>query len=230
MKTNLIKLVNVSKIYGKGSTAVHALKNINLEIEKGEFIAIMGASGSGKSTLLNLLGCLDAPSSGSYLFSGIQVEKLSHKQRSLIRRHFIGFVFQNYNLLPRTRAIENVELPLIYRKVNPAERRRLARKALDLVGLSAFEHHTPAELSGGQQQRVAIARAIVTNPLLLLADEPTGNLDTKKSHEIMELLTHLNVEKHFTVVLVSHEPEMAAYANRIIHFEDGTITHQKTGK
>ncbi len=222
---HFIRFVDVKKVYGRGLTRVEALKGINIDIRQGEFVAVMGASGSGKSTFLNILGCLDVPSSGSYLFGDVPVEKLTHKQRALMRRHFIGFVFQSYNLLPRTRAVENVELPLIYRRVAPAKRRKLAREALEVVGLSRFENHTPSELSGGQQQRVAIARAIVSNPLLLLADEPTGNLDTKMSHEIMQLLTELNRSRGLTIVLVSHEADMAAYADRVVKFSDGHIVN-----
>jgi putative ABC transport system ATP-binding protein len=196
---------------------------VSLTIDRGEFVAIMGPSGSGKSTAMNIVGCLDTPSRGTYRFAGVDVTELARDQRALLRRNFLGFVFQGYNLLARTTAIENVELPLIYRGMRKRERRERAAKALNLVGLDGREHHTPAELSGGQQQRVAIARAIVADPLVLLADEPTGNLDTKRSHEIMELLTALNEERGLTVIMVTHEPDMAAYAHRNIRFVDGLI-------
>ncbi|NLC69750.1 MAG: ABC transporter ATP-binding protein [Desulfuromonadaceae bacterium] len=219
----LIRLSALTKVYGSGQAAFQALKGIDLAIETGEFVAIMGPSGSGKSTTMNILGCLDTPSSGSYEFMDIQVEKLSRNQRALLRRHFLGFVFQGFNLLARTTALENVELPLIYRGEDATSRHAAARAALEQVGLKGWEHHTPAELSGGQQQRVAIARAIVTHPAVLLADEPTGNLDTKTSQEIMELITAFNREKGITVLMVTHEPDMAAYARRIIRFVDGYL-------
>jgi putative ABC transport system ATP-binding protein len=202
---------------------VRALAGVDLAISRGEFIAIMGPSGSGKSTAMNIIGCLDRPTGGSFRFAGVEVTGLSQDERALLRRNYLGFVFQGFNLLNRTTAIENVELPLIYRGTPKRERREKAVKALHLVGLKGREHHTPGELSGGQQQRVAIARAIVTDPLLLLADEPTGNLDTARSREIMELLTRLNAESGITVVMVTHEQEMAAYAHRIIRFSDGRI-------
>ncbi len=227
--TPLIELRAVSRIYGTGAAEVRALDKIDLQIDEGEFIAIMGPSGSGKSTAMNMIGCLDTPSSGQYLFKGVDVGRLSRNQRALLRRHYIGFVFQGFNLLARTSALENVELPLIYRGMAPAMRRQLAMKALDHVGLGGREHHTPGELSGGQQQRVAIARAIVTEPAVLLADEPTGNLDTKMSLEIMELLTRLNNEG-ITVIIVTHESEMAAYARRTIHFLDGRIDNDATNR
>lgn len=219
----IIKLNNVSKVYGKGLAAMHALKGISISISPGEFVAMMGPSGSGKSTCMNILGCLDRPSEGSFEFEGVDVGTLSRDQRALIRRNYIGFVFQGFNLLARTTALENVELPMIYRGTPAAERRQLAEEALDAVGLQGWESHTPAELSGGQQQRVAMARAIVTRPAVLLADEPTGNLDTERSLEIMELLTRFNQERNLTVVMVTHEAEMAAFASRIIHFRDGRI-------
>lgn len=220
----LIELNAVTKIYGTGAAAMQALRGINLSINKSDFLAVMGPSGSGKSTCMNILGCLDTPSSGNYLFEGIDVGKLSRNQLALLRRHYLGFVFQGYNLLNRTSALENVELPLIYRGTPAAERRRLALEALESVGLTGWEHHTPGELSGGQQQRVAIARAIVTKPAVLLADEPTGNLDSTRSREIMQLLTSFNREQGITVVMVTHEPDMAAYAKRSIHFLDGQIS------
>ena len=219
----LIELRAVTKVYGRGQAAMHALKGIDITIKRGEFVAVMGPSGSGKSTCMNILGCLDMPTSGNYRFEGIEVGRLSRDQRALLRRHYIGFVFQGFNLLNRTSALENVELPLIYRNMQLQQRHEQARRALALVGLAGWEHHTPGELSGGQQQRVAIARAIVSNPQLLLADEPTGNLDTARSIEIMELLTRLNREKGLTIVMVTHEPEMAAFAPRHILFRDGLI-------
>jgi putative ABC transport system ATP-binding protein len=219
----LLELRRVTKIYGAGDAEMRALAGVNLSIYPGEFVAVMGPSGSGKSTCMNILGCLDTPTSGSYLFRGVDVGSLTRNQRALLRRHYLGFVFQGFNLLNRTSALENVELPLIYRGTATGIRHRLAREALRAVGLSDRENHTPGELSGGQQQRVAIARAIVTGPSLLLADEPTGNLDSARSIEIMELLTAFNRDKHITVVMVTHEPEMAAYAKRIVHFKDGLI-------
>jgi len=221
--TPLLELRNVTKIYGTGDAQMQALAGVNLSIYPGEFVAVMGPSGSGKSTCMNILGCLDTPTSGSYLFQGIDVGALNRNQRALLRRNYLGFVFQGFNLLNRTSALENVELPLIYRGTDTATRHRLARQALKAVGLSDRENHTPGELSGGQQQRVAIARAIVTGPSLLLADEPTGNLDSARSVEIMELLTVFNRDQGITVVMVTHEPDMAAYAKRIVHFKDGLI-------
>jgi putative ABC transport system ATP-binding protein len=221
----LIELRHVTKVYGEGHAAVHALGGVDLRVEPGEFVAVMGASGSGKSTCMNILGCLDTPTSGTYLFEGVDVGRLSRDQRALLRREYLGFVFQGYNLLGRTSALENVELPLIYRGTPAARRHTLARQALTAVGLTAWETHTPAELSGGQQQRVAIARAIVTEPALLLADEPTGNLDSTRSHEIMQVLTQFNREQKLTIVMVTHEPDMAAYAARVIHFRDGVVQH-----
>ena len=219
----LIELKDVSKIYGTGQAEMQALRDVDLRIEPGDFVAVMGPSGSGKSTCMNILGCLDTPTAGSYLFDGVEVGNLSRDQLALLRRHYLGFVFQGYNLLNRTSALENVELPLIYRGLPAAERRTRALAALDSVGLNGWEDHTPSELSGGQQQRVAIARAIVTAPMVLLADEPTGNLDSSRSREIMELLTSFNREQGITVVMVTHEPDMAAYAKRQIHFLDGMV-------
>jgi putative ABC transport system ATP-binding protein len=219
----LIKLKDVSKVYGTGQAEMQALRNVDLRIEPGDFVAVMGPSGSGKSTCMNILGCLDTPTAGSYLFGGVEVGNLSRDQLALLRRHYLGFVFQGYNLLNRTSALENVELPLIYRGLPAAERRTRALAALDSVSLNGWEDHTPSELSGGQQQRVAIARAIVTAPTVLLADEPTGNLDSSRSREIMELLTSFNREQGITVVMVTHEPDMAAYAKRQIHFLDGMV-------
>lgn len=219
----LISLRQVVKTYGQGATAFQALHGVDLDIGQGEFVAIMGPSGSGKSTALNILGCLDGPSSGQYLFRDIRVDTLTRNQRALLRRHYLGFVFQGFNLLSRTSAQENVELPLLYRGEAAAQRHQASRRALDQVGLAGWEHHTPAELSGGQQQRVAIARAIVTQPLVLLADEPTGNLDSKRGHEIMDLLVSLNREQGITIIMVTHEPDMANYASRIVRFVDGDV-------
>ncbi|HXU32515.1 MAG TPA: ABC transporter ATP-binding protein [Thermoanaerobaculia bacterium] len=219
----LLELVGLTKTYGEGEALVTALGGVDLAVQAGEFVAVMGPSGSGKSTAMNILGCLDTPSGGAYLFRGVHVETLSSKQRTLLRRHFLGFVFQGFNLLARTSALENVELPLLYRGVSAAERQAAARIALESVGLKGWETHTPAQLSGGQQQRVAIARAIVTQPSVLLADEPTGNLDTKRSHEIMDLITALNRDKGITILMVTHEADMAAYAGRIVSFRDGLV-------
>jgi putative ABC transport system ATP-binding protein len=219
----LIELRGATKVYGAGDAAVHALAGVDLGIDAGEFVAIMGQSGSGKSTAMNILGCLDTPTTGEYLFQGIAVGGLDRNQRTLLRRHFLGFVFQGFNLLARTTAVENVELPLIYRGLPQAERRGLALRALERVGLAGRQHHTSAELSGGQQQRVAIARAIVTDPVVLLADEPTGNLDTRTSREIMALVTSLNRDQGITVIMVTHETDIAAYAERVIRFVDGKV-------
>ncbi len=220
---SLIRFRAVEKVYGEGEAAVHALAGVDLDIHAGEFVAIMGPSGSGKSTAMNMMGCLDTPSAGVYTFQGIDVGALGRDQRALLRRHYLGFVFQGFNLLARTSAVENVELPLIYRGMKFAERRKLALEALAQVGLADRAHHAPNALSGGQQQRVAIARAIVSDPVVLLADEPTGNLDTRTSREIMDLLTRLNRERQITVLMVTHEADMAAYARRIIRFVDGRI-------
>jgi ABC-type lipoprotein export system ATPase subunit len=219
----LIELRNVTKIYGHGEAEVRALDGVNLRIDRGEFTAVMGPSGSGKSTAMNIIGCLDQPTSGSYLFNGVEVGSLDREQRALLRRNYLGFVFQGFNLLARTSAVENVELPLTYRGMRQSERRPLAMEALERVGLAGRSRHTPGELSGGQQQRVAIARAIVTKPEVLLADEPTGNLDTKTSNEIMELLVDLNRTQKITILMVTHEPDMAVFANRVVHFLDGKI-------
>ena len=219
----LLRLEAVSKTYGQGQAAFQALRGVDLAVAAGEFVAIMGPSGSGKSTAMNILGCLDVPSSGAYLFLGEHVERLARPQRALLRRHYLGFVFQGFNLLARTSAQENVELPLLYRGETAAARHAAARAALAQVGLEGRERNTPAELSGGQQQRVAIARAIVTRPSVLLADEPTGNLDSKTGLEIMELITRLNRELGITVLMVTHEAEMAAYARRVVHFKDGLV-------
>ena len=219
----LIELRGITKTYGEGAAAFQALRGIDLSIKRGEFVAIMGASGSGKSTVMNVIGCLDTPTTGEYIFSGVHVEQFQRNQRALLRRQCLGFVFQGFNLLARTSAQENVELPMLYRGASAADRRAAAKTALAHIGLEAWASHTPAELSGGQQQRVAIARAIATNPMVLLADEPTGNLDTQRSHEIMELLVQLNRTQGITIIMVTHELEMAAYAGRIVHFVDGLV-------
>lgn len=223
MDAPLITLRNITKRYGTGEAAFLALKGVSFDVYQGEFLAVMGPSGSGKSTTMNIIGALDRPTGGEYLFKGVHVENMTRDERALLRRHNMGFVFQGFNLLARTSALENVELPLLYRGVPAKERHEAAMAALDRVGLMPWAHHTPSELSGGQQQRVAIARAIVTHPLLLLADEPTGSLDSKRSVEIMELLTDLNKSENITVVLVTHEPDMAMYARRCIHFLDGLV-------
>lgn len=222
-RQSLIEFRQVTKTYAQGNTSYQALKGVDFSIMPGEFVAVMGPSGSGKSTVMNLIGCLDVITSGEYFFQGVPVSQLDRQQRARLRRQHVGFVFQGFNLLARTTALENVELPLVYRGMPAGERRRRAAEALHLVGLAGREGHTPAQLSGGQQQRVAIARAIVSDPLLLLADEPTGNLDTARSQEIMELLTRLNKERGLTVAMVTHEADMAAYAGRIVHFKDGLI-------
>jgi putative ABC transport system ATP-binding protein len=219
----LIRLRNVTKVYGQGATQFQALKGVDLDIAAGDFVAVMGPSGSGKSTTMNILGCLDVPSGGTFQFRGHHVETLGRDERALLRRRYLGFVFQGFNLLARTSALENVELPLLYRGDAKAERREAAMAALAKVGLDQWWDHTPAELSGGQQQRVAIARAIVTQPDVLLADEPTGNLDSERSVEIMQLLTDLNANSGITVLMVTHEPDMAAFARTVVHFKDGLV-------
>ena len=219
----IIEFKGVTKIYGKGNATVEALRGVDLSINEGEFVAVMGPSGSGKSTCMNILGCLDMPTSGKYMFGDVDVGGLTRNQRALLRRYYQGFVFQGYNLLSRTSALENVELPLLYRGAGVHERRERALEALEKVGLKGWESHTPGELSGGQQQRVAIARAIVTGPRVLLADEPTGNLDTARSREIMDVLTALNRDGGITIVMITHEPDMAVYAKRQIHFRDGLV-------
>ncbi|EHQ07627.1 ABC transporter ATP-binding protein [Leptonema illini] len=226
-RNEVIRLEQLRRIYGQGDAAVHALAGIDLSVQEGEFISLMGPSGSGKSTCMNILGCLDSPTSGRYLFNGVDAGTLTSKQRALLRRNYLGFVFQGFNLLSRTTALENVELPLIYRGVPTSERHELALDALRAVGLADRAHHTPGELSGGQQQRVAIARAIVTRPIVLLADEPTGNLDTARSIETMELLQSFNRDQGITIVMVTHEPDMAQYSSRIVHFRDGCIEREE---
>jgi ABC-type lipoprotein export system ATPase subunit len=223
----IIAFREITKVYGHGDAEVRALDGVDLRIMPGEFVSIMGASGSGKSTAMNIVGCLDSATSGSYRFYGVEVGNLSPNQRALLRRHYIGFVFQGFNLLARTSAVDNVELPLIYRRVPRAERRKRALAALELVGLGNRARHTSSELSGGQQQRVAIARALATDPPLILADEPTGNLDSARSAEIMELLTELNAERHITIVMVTHEPDIAEYAQRSVVFRDGRIQEER---
>lgn len=224
----LIELRGLTKQYGSGDAAFLALRGVDLSIRRGEFLAVMGPSGSGKSTLMNLLGCLDTATSGSYHFKGIEVESLNKDQRSLLRRYALGFIFQGFNLLARTSALENVELPLLYRGYTRKVRHEMARAALNSVGLGDKERNTPAELSGGQQQRVAIARAIVTHPDTLFADEPTGNLDSKTTVEIMELLRDLNTERGISIIIVTHEDEVAASARRVIHVKDGLIANDFT--
>ena len=224
----LIELEGITKSFGEGAAAFQALKGVDLTIQRGDFVAVMGPSGSGKSTTMNILGCLDVPTGGVFRFRGVEVQALSRDQRSLLRRRYLGFVFQGFNLLSRPTALENVELPLLYRGEKKRERREAAERALDQVGLLPWADHTPAELSGGQQQRVAIARALVTQPDVLLADEPTGNLDTERSIEIMELLTRLNREG-ITILMVTHEAEMAEFANTIVHFRDGLVESIERG-
>jgi putative ABC transport system ATP-binding protein len=224
----LIELEGITKVFGTGPAAFQALKGVDLTIDRGQFVAIMGPSGSGKSTTMNILGCLDVPTAGIFRFRGVEVQRLDRDQRSLLRRKYLGFVFQGFNLLSRTTALENVELPLLYRGEKKSVRREAAMHALDQVGLAPWATHTPAELSGGQQQRVAIARALVSDPDVLLADEPTGNLDTERSIEIMELMRKLNSDG-ITVIMVTHEEEMAAYAKTVIHFRDGLVERTERG-
>ena len=221
--TRLIEVRGLTKVFGTGPNAFQALRGVDFDVEAGDFVAVMGSSGSGKSTMMNILGCLDTPSTGSYRFLGHPVERLTQDQRALLRRRYIGFVFQGFNLLARTSALENVELPLLYRGESRAARHKGAMAALDRVGLTAWAKHTPSELSGGQQQRVAIARALVTEPQVLLADEPTGNLDSERSVEIMQLLSALNRDGGISIVMVTHEAEMAAYAHTIVRFKDGLV-------
>jgi len=226
----IIELQGITKVYGTGDATMQALRGIDMRVREGEFVAMMGPSGSGKSTCMNILGCLDTPTDGTYLFKGTNVGHMSRDQRALLRRQYLGFVFQGYNLLDRTSALENVELPLIYRGLSVSERRDRALRALAAVGLEGWESHTPSELSGGEQQRVAIARAIVSEPEVLLADEPTGNLDSVRSREIMELLAVLNRDRGITIVMVTHEPDMAAFAQRTLHFLDGRIEREQVSE
>jgi len=224
----LIQLSGVHKHYGEGESEVRALDGVDLRVERGEFVAIMGSSGSGKSTCMNILGCLDRPTDGEYRLADVLVNQLSGDGLTLLRRHYIGFVFQGFNLLARTSALENVELPLVYRRVPRGERKERAKHALSLVGLGDRLDHAPSQLSGGQQQRVAIARALVTEPDILMADEPTGNLDSARTQEVMELLADLNRERGITIVMVTHEPDVAAFAKRNVIFRDGRILSDLT--
>jgi len=224
---HLIALKGITKVYGTGHAAVHALRGIDMNIGPGEFVAVMGPSGSGKSTCMNILGCLDTPTAGTYLFKDVDVGALDRDQRALLRRNYLGFIFQGFNLLNRTSALENVELPLIYRGIPARVRHERALKALEIVGLKGWETHTPGELSGGQQQRVAIARAIVIEPTVLLADEPTGNLDSAPGREVMDLLCRVNTEQKITVLMVTHDPHMATYARRTVQFLDGLIEFEE---
>jgi len=224
----LIELVDIHKHYGRGESEVRALDGVNMAIYPGEFTAVMGSSGSGKSTCMNIVGGLDRPTSGSYLFRGVDVGRLDGDQLALLRRHYIGFVFQSFNLLARTSALDNVMLPLIYKGVPRRERRERAMAKLELVGIADRAGHTPQQLSGGQQQRVAIARALVSEPSVILADEPTGNLDSRRSAEIMEFLARLNADAGITIMLVTHEPEMAAWVKRVLWFSDGKLDKDGT--
>lgn len=227
----LIETREISKIYRIGTIEVNALNTVSAIIESGEFVAVMGPSGSGKSTFMNILGCLDTPSSGHYILEGNDVGNFDRDERAQIRNKKIGFVFQGFNLLPRTSALENVELPMLYNGLPSRDRRERAAEALKNVGLSGREDSHPGQLSGGQQQRVAIARALVNNATIILADEPTGNLDTKTSAEVMELFSRLNTESHITIILVTHEQDIAAYSRRIIRFLDGRIiSDEQTGR
>ena len=227
MTTSVIQLLGIEKIYDTGSVRVHALRNVNLDIQPGEFVAIMGTSGSGKSTLMNILGCLDRPTAGQYLLEGVDISQLDKDQRADVRNRKLGFVFQGFNLLRRTTALENVELPLIYAGVPAAERVRRSRVALSIVGLAYREDNHPSQLSGGQQQRVAIARALVNNPSMLLADEPTGNLDTRTSLDVMGVFQRLNRESGITIVLVTHEPDIAEFADRVVTIRDGRVVSDR---
>ncbi len=225
--SNIIKLENIAKIYEVGAEKVHALKDVSLTIDENEYVAIMGPSGSGKSTLMNIIGCLDTPSKGTYIFTGVNVSDMDDNELAEIRNKEIGFVFQTFNLLPRSNALHNVELPLIYAGIPKSERREKAAQALKSVGLEDRIYHKPNELSGGQRQRVAIARALVTNPSIILADEPTGNLDTKTGEDIMALFNELHQKGH-TIILVTHEEYIAEHAERIIRLRDGLIESDET--
>ncbi|MFA7521611.1 MAG: ABC transporter ATP-binding protein [Halothiobacillaceae bacterium] len=219
----ILQMRQIYKIYGQGPTEVRALDGVDLSIRAGEFVAVMGPSGSGKSTCLNILGCLDVPTAGEYWFRGVDVSTLNRDELALLRRKYMGFVFQSYNLLPRASAVANVELPLIYEGIPRARRRQLALDALQTVGLGGRGAAAPSQLSGGQQQRVAIARALVTRPPVLMADEPTGNLDTRTASEIMDQLVALRAERNITIIMVTHEPAIAAYAERVLYFVDGQL-------
>ena len=223
----LIRLTGLERRYGAGAAEVVALAGVDLTIARGEFVAIMGPSGSGKSTLMNIIGCLDRPTAGSYHFNGVEVAGLTRDQRALLRRHYLGFVFQGFNLLARTTALENVELPLIYKGLPRAERLMIARAVLAKVGLQGRETHHSSQLSGGQQQRVAIARALAGGPMVILADEPTGNLDSQRSHEILRLLQQLNRDEGITIVMVTHEATIAAFAQRLLVFADGRLSRDE---
>lgn len=230
MPETIISLKGVTKVYGSGEARVDALRGIDIDIRRGEFVAIMGHSGSGKSTAMNIIGCLDKPTEGTYHFGGVSIGDADRHQRALMRRNFLGFIFQGYNLIPRTSALDNVELPLVYQGLPSAIRRKRALDALERVGLQGRENHQPSQLSGGQQQRVAIARAIASSPAVMLADEPTGNLDTEKSEDIMRLLRALNHDEGITIMMVTHEAEMAAFADRLIVFRDGSIESDNNTK
>lgn len=223
----MITIRDMTKVYTMGEIEVHALRGINLHIDAGEFVAIMGPSGSGKSTLMNMIGCLDTPTAGSYLLDGVEVATLNDNELSAVRARKLGFVFQQYMLLPRQTALANVEMPMLYRGINPAERKRRAHIALEIVGMGNRVDHRPNELSGGQQQRVAIARALAGSPAVMLADEPTGALDSTTSEEIMHTLRQLNRDQHLTIIIVTHEADIAAYADRVITIRDGVVTNDR---